>query len=486
MAQTSVQRRLFLAGFVTLIAAGVGFSIRSGILDDWGRQFGFTQTELGQITGSGLWVFALAIVFFSSLADRVGYGRLMVIGFVLHVLSAVLTLAAGPIFAKFGKAHSFWVLYAGMSVFALANGTCEAVINPLAATLYPKEKTHYLNILHAGWPAGLILGGLLSYLMVERQGQVVVRWEIQWLLFLVPVLIYGLLMLKQPFPDSEAKAAGVPFAAMLKDFAHPVLISLLLLHAMVGYVELGTDSWIANLMTNIAGMKGILLLVYTSTIMFVLRFFAGPIVHKISPLGLLFACSVLAMIGLLWLGSSTAATAVLLAATIYGVGKTFFWPTMLGVVSERFPRGGALTLGASGAIGVFSAGLLGTPGIGYVQDYYSAAKLASDAPPLYQQYAAPEPKGFLFFPKTTGLDGSRTVPLMEKPETQLDPSEKLVRSAVIYGGRMSLKWTAIVPLVMSIGYLLLIVYFRLKGGYKQVHIEGTGKEAKEIALPRNA
>jgi MFS family permease len=481
MAQSSTQRRLFLAGFITLVAAGVGFSIRSGILDDWGRQFGFTQTELGQITGSGLWVFALAIVFFSSLADRVGYGRLMVIGFVLHVLSAVLTLAAGSVFAKFGKAHTFWVLYAGMSVFALANGTCEAVINPLAATLYPKEKTHYLNILHAGWPAGLILGGLLSYFMVERQGQVVVRWEIQWLLFLVPVLIYGLLMLGQPFPDSEAKAAGVPFASMLKDFAHPVLISLLLLHAMVGYVELGTDSWIANLMTNIAGMKGILLLVYTSTIMFVLRFFAGPIVHRISPLGLLFACSVLAMIGLLWLGSSTAAAAVFLAATIYGVGKTFFWPTMLGVVSERFPKGGALTLGASGAIGVFSAGLLGTPGIGYVQDYYSAAKLANEAPALYQQYAAPEPKGFLFFPNTTGLDGSRTVPLMEKPETQLDLSEKIVRSAVIYGGRMSLKWTAIVPLVMSVGYLLLIVYFRLKGGYKQVHIEGTGKEAKETA-----
>src|SRR6185503_9517941 len=147
------------------------------------------------------------------------------------VLSAVMTLAAGAVFVKFGKAHTFWVLYAGMSVFALANGTCEAVINPLAATLYPKEKTHYLNILHAGWPAGLVAGGLLSYLMVERAGQVVVRWEIQWLLFLVPVVAYRLLMLGQPFPDSEAKAAGVPFADMLKDFAHPVLIALLLLHA---------------------------------------------------------------------------------------------------------------------------------------------------------------------------------------------------------------------------------------------------------------
>lgn len=476
------QRRLFLASFITLIAAGIGFSIRSGILDDWGRQFGFTQTELGAITGSGLWGFGLAVIFFSMLADRVGYGPLMGIAFALHLAAGVLTLSASYVFAQFGKDSAYWLLYAGMTLFALANGTCEAVINPLAATLYPKEKTHYLNILHAGWPAGLILGGVLSWLMVERNGQVVVRWEIQWLLFIVPVIVYGLLMFRRKFPESEAKAAGVSFGAMLKEFAHPVLLALLVLHAMVGYVELGTDSWIANLMTNIAGMKGILLLVYTSSIMFVLRFFAGPIVHRISPLGLLFSCAVLAMIGLFWLGTSTVGLAVFLAATIYGVGKTFFWPTMLGVVSERFPKGGALTLGAVGAAGVFSAGLLGTPGIGYVQDYYAAGKLSQDAPALHAQYAASEPKGFLFFPKTTGLDGSRVVPLMEKPAPQLTEPEKIVREAVIYGGRMSLKWTALVPLAMAVGYLLLILYFKAKGGYKQVHIaplaEQKGADAK--------
>jgi MFS family permease len=477
---TGSHKQLFLASFITLIAAGIGFSIRSGILDDWGRDFGFTQTELGSITGSGLWGFGLAIVFFSLFADRVGYRPLMVIAFILHVLSAVLTLAAGFVFQHHGKDATFWLLYASMWLFALANGTCEAVINPLAATLYPNQKTHYLNILHAGWPAGLIIGGLLSYFMVERNGQVTVRWEIQWVLFLLPVLAYGLMMFRQKFPVSEAKAAGVSFATMLKEFAQPVLLALLLLHAMVGYVELGTDSWIANLMTNIAGMKGILLLVYTSGIMFALRFFAGPIVHRISPLGLLFSCAVLAVIGLFWLGNSTVGIAVFLAATIYGVGKTFFWPTMLGVVSERFPKGGALTLGAVGAAGVFSAGFLGTPGIGYIQDYYAAKKLSDEAPAIYEQYAAPESKSFLFFPKTTGLDGARVVPLMEKPEAQLTDSEKIVRNAVIYGGRMSLKWTSLIPLIMAAGYLLLILYFKAKGGYRQVHIEGTGGAARAV------
>lgn len=454
---------------MTLTASAVGFSIRSGILDDWGRAFGFTQTELGAITGSGLWGFAVAIMFFSVLADRAGYGRLLGVAFVLHLVSGLLTVSAGYVFATWGKDATFWLIYGALSLFAVANGACEAVISPLVATLYPQRKTHYLNVVHAGWPAGLIIGGVLSFLMVERGQQVMVRWEFQSLIFLAPVLLYGLLMLGQRFPVSEAKAAGVPFTTMLREFTHPVLLALLVLHALVGYVELGTDSWIANLMTNIAGMKGILVLVYTSGIMFVLRFFAGPIVDKISPLGLLFVCAVLAAIGLFWLGTSTTGLAIFLAATIYGLGKTYFWPTALGVVAERFPKGGALTLGAVGATGLLSAGLLGTPGIGYIQDYYSAGKLSQEAPVLHQQFSSTESKRFLVFPETRGLDGKRVVPLMEK--SQLTEDEKQVREAVIYGGRMSLKWTALVPAIMALGYLLLIVYFKATGGYKQVHLE---------------
>jgi len=471
------QRRLFLASFITLIAAGVGFSIRGGILDDWGRAFGFTQADLGTITGGGLTGFGLIIIFFSLFADQVGYGRLMGVAFGMHVLSAVMVLAATPIFKAYGTEATYWFLYAGTFLFAVANGICESVINPLTATLYPKEKTHYLNILHAGWPAGLILGGLLSWLMSERNGQVVVRWEFQWLLFLVPVLIYGWLMVGQKFPLSEARAAGVTFGTMLKEFAQPVLLALLLLHALVGYVELGTDSWIGNLMTYIANMKGILVLVYTASIMFALRFFAGPIVHRISPLGLLFSCAVLAMIGLFWLGQSTTGLAVFLAATVYGVGKTFFWPTMLGVVSERFPRGGAITLGAIGGIGTLSAGLLGTPGIGYVQDFYAGQMLSKEAPAAYEQYVALKPNGekdtksFLIFPRTTGLDGSKMDPVMAKPDAQLNETERTVKAARIFGGRMSLKWTALVPAMMAAGYLVLILYFKAIGGYRQVHIE---------------
>ena len=152
---------LFWASFFTLIAAGMGFAIRGDIVAQWGREFGFTQTQLGEITGMGLMGFGLTIIFFSFFADVVGYGKLMVIAFLLHVASVVVTLVA-PFASQtaYGKDGAYWSLYIGQLCFSLANGTCEAVINPLTATLFPRNKTHWLNILHAAWPGGLVLGAL--------------------------------------------------------------------------------------------------------------------------------------------------------------------------------------------------------------------------------------------------------------------------------------------------------------------------------------
>ena len=186
---------LFWASFATLVAAGIGFAVRGAILKDWGNQFGFTQSELGVLAGAGLIGFGLAIIFFSFLADRFGYGKLMLVAFLLHASSAVLTFAATPIYNQFGKEAAYMCLYAGMWLFALGNGTCEAVINPLTASLYPKEKTHWLNILHAGWPGGLILGALLGLVFKSMK----VSWEIQIASYLLPTLAYGGLMLGHRF-----------------------------------------------------------------------------------------------------------------------------------------------------------------------------------------------------------------------------------------------------------------------------------------------
>jgi len=554
-------QRLLYAGFMAILAAGVGFSIRAGILGQWAEQYGFTQTELGAITGGGLTGFGIIILLGALIADRVGYGKLMITAFLMHLISAVLTLAAGAAFASGGKPAAFQCLFWGMFLFAIGNGIAEAVVNPLVATLFPKEKTHYLNILHAGWPGGLILGGLASYFMNPENAKPA-GWQIQISLFLIPVVVYGIMLLGQRFPRSEASQHGVAYVDMLKevgilgaavicvllglflknDFGWsstmaivgggalwlgfstvvkfspgPWLLAVLLfVHAMVGYVELGTDSWIGKITGAImdSKQKGLLLFVYTSGLMFALRFFAGPIVHRLSPLGLLFVSGLLGFAGLQLLGAATSVTLCVIAATVYALGKTFLWPTMLAVVSEQFPKGGAITIGCIGGVGMLSAGLLGGPGIGFKQDFHASKQLQTTDVAVFERFKAPNENFFLGF-RTVGLDGAkvgiledggkevvRALDIMRndksaKPEsiaaqeklvawwqvakTTADSDKKLVSAAGLHGGRMALKLTSFVPLMMAALYLLLILYFRARGGYKQVHIEGTGHQAKEVA-----
>ncbi|MFM8217319.1 MAG: MFS transporter [Planctomycetaceae bacterium] len=469
-------RALFLASFFTLIAAGIGFAIRGAILDDWGASFGFDKGRLGGITGGGLVGFGITIIACSLFADAIGYKPLMILAFLLHIGSAIVTFAATPLFKSSGPDAAYKCLYWGAFMFSLANGVCESVINPLVATLYPKQKTHYLNILHAGWPGGLILGGILSLLFVGKDAYITqVRWEVAVAFFLPPTLYYGFVILKEKFPESETKAAGVDFGTMLAEFASPILLFLFVLHAMVGYVELGTDGWIQNIMNASIGKAATWLFIWTSGIMFVLRFFAGPIVEKINPLGLLLISAVLAFIGLRMLGSDISGMAVLLAGTIYGIGKTFFWPTMLGVVGERFPKGGALTMGVIGGIGMLSAGLLGGPGIGYKQNYYLANEFSKSEPAVYEAFKAENAETFLpGLPAVAGFDGKKLDELRSKKPENLTADEAKVLKANMEGGRYALRQTAWVPAMMGVGYLLLVLYYRARGGYKVEDLSAQG------------
>jgi hypothetical protein len=243
--------------------------------------------------------------------------------------------------------------------------------------------------------------------------------------------------------------------------------------------------------------------------MFALRFFAGPIVHRISPLGLLCASGVIGFIGLTMLSGAQTVMMCVVAATVYALGKTFLWPTMLGVVGERFPRGGALTMGAIGGIGMLSAGLLGGPGIGYKQDYFASHKLQAEAPEAYDRYKSDTPNSFLFFPEITGLNGAKVAVVIDEGKSLeadiallLESGASLsdypnllaqsewwnsvkdnaaadkppVEEADLYGGRQALKYTAYVPLAMAVGYLLLLLYFKSIGGYKAIHLTESGEE----------
>jgi MFS family permease len=525
---------LFWASFLTLIAAGMGFSIRGFLLTDWGQQFGFTQTELGKIQGMGLVGFGVTIILFSFIADSLGYGYLMIVAFLLHVFAAVSTLAAPLVYASAGKEGAYWCLYVSALSFSLANGTCEAVINPLTANIFPNNKTHWLNILHAGWPGGLVLGALCGVFF----NQIGVGWQVKWGVVLLPMVLYGGMMFARPFPRSEAHAAGVSQGQMIAAVLSFVLIFLFLLHALIGYVELGTDSWITNITETVLENKDLALLafIWTNVLMFTLRFFAGPIVHKISPLGLLFGSAVIGTLGLWLLGLPATNTTWLWlgAVTVYGVGKTFYWPTMLGVISERFPKGGAIALGLSGGIGMISAGMLGAPLIGYKQDFAATHIVQGEqgGQETYERYKVEKPDAppVPFLPEIAGLDNAKIGILKDyfslkdrtkdrlqieqdldrlrerdtkdtaqkKENKQLEELEKrlkwwkeqgqpnaekdfpIIKSGQFLGGKQALTWTAAVPAMLAVGFLILIVYFKATGGYKAEVLVGHKAEDEKF------
>jgi hypothetical protein len=254
----------------------------------------------------------------------------------------------------------------------------------------------------------------------------------------------------------------------IRSFGRPIFVFLLLVMILLATTELGTDSWIAALMTPVlkdfGSNAGNWVLIYTSAIMFGLRFCAGPIAHRISPLGLLTLCAAVAATGLFWLAHAGAAPImVFLAATCYGFGKTFFWPTTLGVVSEQFPKGGALTLSAIAGIGMISVGVLGNPLLGTIQDLSLDHRLAAQNPALHEKVAdVPQSKyGLSFRP----LDKAKIGEL-----TPLERGE--VEQIRTINNQSTLGKVALLPCIMFLCYVSLVLYFKVKGGYRQVLIRG--------------
>jgi MFS family permease len=520
-------KRLLWAGFAAILAAGMGFAIRGGILDNWASEFGFNAMQLGAIGGSALSGFCFGIITGGVFADKIGYGKLVVTAFACHVLSAFVTLTANA-------NNAYAMLYWGTFIFGVANGTLEAVANPLVATLFPKNRTHYLNILHAAWPAGLVLGSAMGWILDDKFH---IGWKVQLSLFLVPTAIYGLIFVGQKTPRSEASEKGIRFADMFKDvgilgslvvcyllslfFADALGLSrgaaysvsgvlllmvaaitrfslgsfllfiLFVTHVLVGAVELGTDGWIQNITGNLfSSQEGKWLFIWTSAIMFSLRFCAHWIEKtlRLSPIGLLTLCAVLASVGLMLSSQINSFGMALLALSVYALGKTFFWPTMLAVTSDRFPRTGAVAISIMGGIGMLSAGVIGGPGLGYAKDRFAGEELARENPAAYQEYRSATPSKFMFFSEATGLDGKKFGAMSDKlagaresanrsgasplsAYVALTPTEKAMHDASIAGDRRTLRADAVIPVIMAAVYLLLLIYFKTIGGYKVLHIQ---------------
>ncbi len=522
--------KLFWACFIALIATSFGFIVRVSIMADWAKQFGLSETQKGEIFGVGLWPFAISIVLFSLIIDKIGYKVAMGFAFVCHTAYMGIVIAA-PSLVESGMS-GYWVLYIGSFIGALGNGTVEAVINPVVATMFSKEKTKWLNILHAGWPGGLVLGGILAVALGEGTD-----WRFKVGLVGLPVFIYGILMLTCKFPVNERVSAGVSFRDMLREVgffgallintlivfelanvlakfgvklggeavlfsAGPVdvteamavrfgiagalslvfgiytmslgrflFVFLMILMMPLAITELGTDSWIGDLMTpemKKLGMPGEAVLIYTSFIMMVLRFCAGPIVHKLSPLGLLALSSAIAVAGLFSLSFATGIV-ILLAATLYGIGKTFFWPTMLGVVAEQFPKGGALTLNTISGLGMLAVGILGSPLLGNVQDKEVDKELAAKHPAIHSKVMG-EKKASVFG-EYKPLDETKMNAASDEEKASIKETQEAAK-------KNALKTVALFPVAMLIAYVLLILYFAARGGYKPVQLEAATPEPR--------
>lgn len=445
VSMTASQRRIvFVACFLSLVATSMAFGVRISILDELVPSFGLSETQRGEIFGAGLWPFAISIVLFSLIIDRIGFGWSMVFALLCHLGSAFITIAA----------DGFWMLYVGAFVCALANGTVEAVINPVVASMYPKAKTKWLTILHAGWPLGIALGMGLTLVLPKDSVANVMDWQIDVALLLVPAVLYGVLMFKCDWPMSERVAAGVSYKAMLREvgflgaciiglmvfaeltkvgyqvaghlppglptqlitaaaltliiaipfglytrsFGRPLFILLLMLMIPLAITELGTDSWIKALLSEVTAAFNLnsgWVLVYTASIMIVMRFLIGPIVKVFNPLGILAMSSLFAVVGIYLLSSMTLPVALLIAATIYGIGQAFFWPCTLGVVAEQFPKGGALTLNTVAAVGMLGVGIIGSPFLGNLQDSQIDRQLATNEG-LYRSLMAEDEKLSVF------------------------------------------------------------------------------------------
>lgn len=505
----SNRTKLMWASFLTLVASGVGFATRAASGGVWESNLGIDGGQFGAIMGAGFLGFGIMIFLGGFIVEAVGYKTVLVVAFLLHLVSAVMLIMAPGLFEGWSEggdtaaatAKVYSLLYWSAFLFSICQGLYEAVINPLIAQIYPENKTHYLNILHAGWPAGMIIGGLFAAGFIGRDCWFMeLPW--QWALasFAVFVVAYGILALPEKFPPTVSQGSS-NFGKLFSCFYSWPFLLLIVLHALIGYMELGVDSWVTKLMENLLP-NAVIILVYTSALMFVLRFFAGPIVHKINPIGLLFISSIIACLGLLWLGSGITSVAILFAAaTFYSLGKAFLWPTMLAVAGERYPLSGAVAMGALGAAGMITVGQIGGPAIGHKQGYNMSAKLQQDAPETFDRFAGGDETSFMgmypFKPIVAeklaaangvklGADGSVEDTSSIENAALLSAEDKAmlmenvavdapaVQAANLYGGYRALTITAYVPAAMAVGFLILLLYYKATGGYKVLHVNEDG------------
>lgn len=403
--QTTPQRsQLFVASCLALLVTSLSFGIRAGILGRLGVQFELSAGELGTIAATAFWGFPLAVIIGGFIVDIIGMKRLLIVAFIFHLAGILLTVFAG----------GYWSLFISTLFIGIANGTVEAACNPLVATIYSDNKTTKLNHFHLWFPGGIVIGTLLVFFL-DKMG---VGWQIQVGLMAIPTLIYGYLFSKLDFPVTERVASGVSAGDMYKSLLNPLFIVMIILMFGTAITELFTGQWIDVLLKNVSD-NAILLLTIETGIMVIGRGFAGPVVHKLSPTGVLLISAILAAVGLYLLGHSTG-NMLFVGAIVFGMGVCYFWPTMLGFVSETLPKTGAVGMNLMGGAGMFAVSVY-TIFMGGYYDKLVAAKL----------------------------------PVGDTSDTAMNEARKLAGPEVLNA-------TLVIPIILVVAFAVLFLYMRSK------------------------
>lgn len=414
------KQRLFVASCISLLTTSMVFAIRGDIEPALSAAFHLNKEQMGLIWGPAFLGFTIAIFISGAVIDAIGMRALHILSSLGYLGGIALVLAApkpaAHVESIFGHTGTI-MLYMGFLAMGLSQGLVEGVINPLVATIYNEEKTRKLNVLHAWWPGGMVIGGLIAYAL----GKMGVSWQVKLCTILVPALVYLAMAATLKYPKTERVASNVSTSEMWKAGLNPLFLLLFACMWLTAATELGPDQWFSSVLTDITGMQGILFLVYTAGLMFVLRFFVSGAVHKFSPFGVMTVCSILSAIGLFWLGSlqkGSSPAIAFLAATVFGFGKVYYWPTMLGVTAERFPKGGALLISIMGGAGMAS--------IAFV------------------------------------------LPIMGNAFDKLGPGA-------------AMRTVAILPVILTVVFGAVYAAFRAKGGYRAIKLEDSGSSGIKAA-----
>jgi len=503
------RERLFRGICFALIPTGFSFVLVSNILAQLKTEFILTNAAVGFIGGAALWGMAVSLLLVGPFLEKIGLKKATVCAFLCHLIGVTLFLFGYP-FA--GEEFAIWVLFLGAIGFGAGNGFIEMAGNPLVTALYPDRKVLKLNHFHAFFPGAMIVGGLLGFFMAQS-GTFIGHWTWQIGIIYIPILLYGLMVLPQKFPKTETAAVGIETAELFRyALTHPLVWGLILLKVVTLSLELGPGRWIPEVL-QAAGVHGMLVFVWITFVMLILRIFAEPFVEKLAPTGMLIASSVLTALGLyLFAFIETGMVPLLLAGTVFAAGVAFYFPTMVGLMSERLPRAGSLGIVLLIGVGFLGSGatnaIMGDIADSYMPDALDTGQtvaLLEQVEARYPGYVAAaeaaegdlEAMGALgyrlvdvenalrhtnlaleHYRSETALDGASTGNALRAvidtgvPEESelIAEATSLLRPADNYGGRMAFFWVAPFGLAVAVVFLILFLRDRQRGGYAAVRL----------------